>query len=81
MLWQTALTMYTSLEPETMLHEGDSFRVACFALRLLFKGSRLRLHQGKLVCFCAYTRTPSPQLTMARDIAPGMVPGVSWFWL
>jgi hypothetical protein len=68
-----------SLEPETMLHEGDSFRVACFALRLLFQGSRLRFHQGKLVC--AHTGTPSPQLTIARGIFPGMVPTVSWFWL
>jgi len=70
-----------SLEPETMLREGDSFRVACFALRLLFKGSRPRLHQGKLVCFCTHTGTPSPQLTIARGTFPGIVPRVSWFWL
>jgi hypothetical protein len=47
-----------------MLHEGDSFRAAFFALRLLFKGSRLRLHQGKLVCFCAHAGTSYPQLTI-----------------
>jgi hypothetical protein len=55
------------LEPETLLHEGDSFRAAFFVPRLLFKGSRLRLHQGKLVCFCAQAGMSYPQLTIERD--------------